>query len=354
MFGHRLPRRLNEVLSKFGRRLGFILSFAAFTTSCKPVIAGDRIDLPGSSPGIGFDDLRYSSVLHRVLVPAGRSGHLDLIDPERMTVTAIGGFSATADFDGGHDEGPTSVDEDNGFLFVTDRTSRKLVVVDSRTNAIVGSTALAAGPDYIRFVPATRELWVTEPDSSQIEVFTVSNALPPVPAHAASIPINNGPESLVIDAKRGLAYTHRWQSTTVALDIKTRAVVGEWANACAGSRGIALDEAHGFLFAACSEGTTSVLDVDHGGRILSSVAQGKGFDVMGYSPALGHVYLAGSACRCLVTLGVSAAGRLSFLGRQDAPNDTHCVTADDVGHAWICDPNHGALLRVTDRFPASW
>jgi hypothetical protein len=199
----------------------------------------------------------------------------------------------------------------------------------------------------------TRELWLTEPGSSQLEIFSVPDAMPPMPAQVASIPVSNGPESLVIDEKRGRAYTHRWQKATLVLDVKTRAVVAEWPNGCASSRGIAIDEARGFLFAACLEGTTSVLDVDHDGRILSSVAQGSGFDVMGYNAALGHVYLAGSSCECLVTLGVSAAGKLSFLGRQDAPSDTHCVTADDVGHAWVCDPKHGSLLRVTDSFPAT-
>jgi DNA-binding beta-propeller fold protein YncE len=316
-------------------------------------LAGDHVGLPSSSPGIGFDDLRYSSTLHRVLVPAGRSGRLDLIDPDRMTVTEIAGFSATPEFSGGHDDGPTSVDEAQGFLFVTDRTSKALDVVDTRKSAIVGAVPLGAQPDYVRFVASTRELWVTEPDSSQIEIFAVPAALPPLPAHVASIPVANGPESLVIDAKRNRAYTHRWQSTTVVLDVETRTAVAEWPNGCKASRGIALDEARGFLFAACSEGTTTVLDVDHDGKVLSSIAQGSGFDVMGYNAALGHVYLAGSACQCLVTLGVSAAGKLSLLGRQDAPLGTHCVTADDVGHAWVCDPKHGSLVRVTDVFPRS-
>jgi DNA-binding beta-propeller fold protein YncE len=349
------PRRRGEAFAIRCRPLGLALGLAAgaFTASCKSTVAGDQVNLAGASPGIGFDDLRYSSALHRVLVPAGRSGRLDLIDPERLAVTEIGGFSATPDFSGGHDDGPTSVDEGGGFLFVTDRTSRKIDVVDPRTNAILGAVSLGAEPDYVRFVPSTRELWVTEPGNSQIEIFSMPDTMPPVPTVASSIPVVNGPESLVIDAKRGRAYTYRWQSTTVVLDVTTRAVVEEWPNGCASSRGIALDEARGFLFAACLEGTTSVLDVDHGGHVLSSVAQGSGFDVMGYNPALGHVYLAGSACECLVTLGVSAAGKLSFLARQDAPSDTHCVTADDVGHAWVCDPKHGSLVRVTDSFAST-
>src|SRR6516165_657775 len=106
-----------------------LLASIIFTSGCGSP-PGDRVDLPGASPGIGFDDLRYSATLHRVLVPAGRSGRLDLIDPDRLTVSEIGGFSATADFSGGHDDGPTSVDEGDGVLYVTDRTSRKIVVVE--------------------------------------------------------------------------------------------------------------------------------------------------------------------------------------------------------------------------------
>jgi hypothetical protein len=344
-----------EARSLVGRCFGLALCLVsvAASSSCKSTRVGENIVLPNASPGIGFDDLRYSISLHRVLVPAGRSGRLDLIDPDRLAITEIRGFSATPEFGGGHDDGPTSVDEGNGLVFVTDRTSRKIDVIDTRTSAIVGAVSLGAGPDYIRFVAPTRELWVTEPDSSQLEIFSLPDAPPSVPSRVASIPVANGPESLVIDAKRGRAYTHRWQKTTVAIDVKTRAVVAEWPNGCTSSRGIALDEARGFLFAACLEGNTSVLDVDHGGRVLSSITAGSGFDVMDYNAKLGHVYLAGHTCRCFVTLGVSADGKLSLLGRQDAPADTHCVTADDVGHAWICDPRHGSLLRVTDSFPAT-
>ena len=51
--------------------------------ACTPALAGTphSIELPGGKPGIGFDDLQYSARLGRVLVPAGRSGTLDLIDP---------------------------------------------------------------------------------------------------------------------------------------------------------------------------------------------------------------------------------------------------------------------------------
>jgi len=335
--------------ARFGRLLGL-----AFTiTACASSPTGQRVALPSGETGIGFDDLRYSPSLHRLLVPAGRTGTMDLVDPDTLAVTSIPGFGAVGNYSGSHDDGPTSVDEGNGVLYVTDRTTGKVDVVDPAAGRIVASASLVSGPDYVRFVKATNELWVTEPGSDQVEILTLGADPTVPPAHAAVVAVTNGPESMVIDNKRGRAYTHRWQATTVAIDLASRAVVAEWQNGCAASRGIALDEERGFLFASCSEGTTSVLDVANNGRLLSTLARGSGFDVMGYSPKTGHLYLAGSSCGCLVTLGVSAQGALSFISRVAASGSTHCAVADDAGHAWWCDQDRGSVWRVADGSPPS-
>jgi hypothetical protein len=65
------------------------------------------IALPDGTGGIGFDDLCYDPTLDRLLVPAGRTGKLDLVDPQTLVVTSISGFSAQPRFSGGHDEGIT-------------------------------------------------------------------------------------------------------------------------------------------------------------------------------------------------------------------------------------------------------
>jgi DNA-binding beta-propeller fold protein YncE len=321
--------------------------------ACSSDPDGTSVPLPDGSPGIGFDDLRWSPSLRRVLAPGGRSGNLALVDPDTAAVTAIGGFSKDGSFDGGHDFGATSVDEGRGFLFVTDRTAQELVVVDPRTNAIAARAPLAAEPDYVRYVAKTDEIWVTQPSAAAIEIFSLAKEGVPVPSHAYAIPVDNGPESLVVDQTNGRAYTHRWQEKTVVIDVASRATVAEWPNGCAASRGLAIDEQRGFFFAGCNEGTTSVIDV-RDGHVLSTIARGAGFDVIGYSPSLGHLYLAGSMCKCLLVLGVSKAGQLSLLDRYDAPGGTHCATADDRGHAWVCDPDGGRLLRVDDTRPASF
>src|SRR5258705_13990772 len=95
-----------------------------------PADAPAAIALPGGEDGVGFDDLRYSRKLGKVLVPGGRTGRLYLVDPTTSSVTSIPGFSTVKEFAGGHDDGITSVAEGAGLLFVTDRTSLDLSLID--------------------------------------------------------------------------------------------------------------------------------------------------------------------------------------------------------------------------------
>lgn len=308
------------------------------------------VPLPGGAGGIGFDDLGYAAQLGQVLVPAGRTGNLDLVDPKILTITTIAGFSAQERFGSGHGDGTTSVDAGRGLLFATDRSKMLLDVVDPAAKTIIGSASVSSAPDYIRYVALTNELWITEPDNEQIEVFTLPTGKTPMPVHSAFIAVKGGPESLVIDGTRGRAYTHLWVGTTVAIDLKTHAIVGQWPNGCRDSRGIALDEKQGFLFAGCSEGKAVVLDVKADGRQLSSLNVGSGVDVISYNSTLNHLYLPGASSATMGILAVSANGKLSLLGTADTASGAHCVTADDLGNAWVCDPDHGQLLLIKDPF----
>jgi hypothetical protein len=309
---------------------------------------GAPIPLPGGDAGIGFDDLRFSARLGMVLAPAGRTGNLDLVDAATGAVVPIGGFSSATAFHGGHGEGTTSVDEGRGLLFAIDRTALLLDVVDPGARAIVSSAKLASSPDYVRWVERTGEIWVTEPDSDRLELFSLPPGGAPAPEHVAFIPVPGGPESLVIDGTRGRAYTHLWKGATVAVDLAQRRVVATWKNGCAGWRGIALDESRGWLFAACADGTVVVLDASHDGAELSRLRVADGVDIIAYDPARSHLYVPGGDSATLAIVGFSTAGALSLLTSIRTVSDTHCVTTDGRGAIFICDPARGQLLRFVD------
>ena len=273
---------------------------------------------------------------------------LDLVEPDTGAVVAIDGFSKSGDYSDGHDFGATSVDEGEGLLFVTDRTSRTLEVLDARAGTPLASVPVSASPDYVRWVAVTDELWVSEPANAQLEIFALDGGTQP--RSVALVPVENGPESLVIDGARGRAYTHHWQGSTIGFDLRTRERIGEWPNGCASSRGIDVEPEHGWVLAGCSEGTLSILDPERG-AIIDTLSAGAGYDVLGYARTSRHVYLAGSSCRCLSVVGLGPTGKLDFLGRFDAPAGTHCAVADDHGHAFLCSPHRGELERFDDPFP---
>jgi SAM-dependent methyltransferase len=311
------------------------------------------VAVPNGAPGIGFDDLRYASDLHRVLVPAGRSGALALVGGSSASVSVITGFSSAPTYDGGHDFGATSADAREGLVFVTDRTAQTLSLVDPAKMSILSSTPLASGPDYVRWA-GKDQIWVTEPDREQIEVFRlVTKEQPPKATPVATIQVAGGPESLAIDATRKRAYTHLWAGATVAIDLATRGIVETWPNGCGGSRGIALDEPAGFLLVGCAEGAAVVLDVKNHGAIISKLSQGDGVDVIDFNPQLSHLYLPGAKSASLAILGVSAQGELTLLGTFATAPGAHCVAADDQGNAFVCDPSGGRLLQIKDSYPAS-
>jgi DNA-binding beta-propeller fold protein YncE len=324
--------------------LGMLAASAAITPTPLP--------LPGGEGGIGFDDMGFAASLRKVLVPAGRSGNLDLIDPETKQVTAIGGFSRRSAFGGGHGQGVTSADEGRGLLFATDRDAKKLQVIDPKARSVVATAPLASGPDYVRFVSTTNEVWVTEPGAARIEIFSLPPEGEPKPTHADFIAISGGPESLIIDNTRSRAYTHLWTDTTIAIDLKSRKVAARWKNGCKGSRGVAMDDARGFLFVGCDEGKLSVLDLATGAQ-LGQASSGDGVDIIAYNSQLAHAYLPGEESASMAIIGISTKGAATVLGTVKTAEGSHCAATDDRGNAYICDPSAGRLLLFKDSFPGS-
>jgi hypothetical protein len=345
---------MKKSISFFLGNAVLVLTLIAFGFALGHLVQSDEtksnlsIPLPEGAAGIGFDDIQYSPVLNRVLIPSGRTGKVNLLDPQSVKVTSITGFSAEKNYKGGHGEGVTSISEGMGLLFITDRSSLKLDVVDPSSKAIIASASLASSPDYVRFVSMTNEIWVTEPENDQIEVFAFSDKQKS-PLHSGFVQITGGPESLVIDHARGRAYTHLWQGKTVAIDVKSRAVVATWSNSCKGSRGIALEETKGILFIGCSEGKAVSMNTNDG-KIISSLNSGSGVDIIDYNPILRHLYLPGATSGTMAIINVSSTGALSLLGTTPTISGAHCVTSDHARNVYVCDPHHGKILIIQDKY----
>jgi DNA-binding beta-propeller fold protein YncE len=323
------------------------LLFAAAPATLSPLA------LPGVDGHVGFDDLRFSAELHRVLVPAGRTGRLELVEPGKHQVAEIAGFSASRGSGRGHGEGTTSADAGEGLVFASDRTQRTVVVADPMARRVIARAKLGGGPDYVRWVGPTHEVWVTEPGEKVIETFRVEGSAPPRLTRTGTIEVPDGPESLEIDPGRRRAYTNTWHGETIAIDLESRGIVGRWKNGCKGSRGLAVDVERAFVLVGCDEGEAVLLDAGHGGKVMGRAPTGDGVDIIAYDGRLSHLYVPGGEAADLTVIGVTGAGALDVLGKVETARDAHCVTADDLGDVYVCDPARGRLLTFRDPFPAS-
>lgn len=328
--------------------------WSAAALAAAPVHPSESITVPAGDAGVGYDDLQYAPRMKRILVPAGRTGRLVLIDPATKKVTAFAGFTSVSSYRGGHGEGTTSAAEldQPGFVVATDRGAKALRVVDTRTGKVGEPMTLAANPDYVRVVSSRNEVWVTEPGGKQIEVLHVDGS-PPRLSHLATIPVPDGPESLVIDTARSRAYSHTWKDESYAIGLGTRKIVATWANGCHGSRGMALDSKRGLLFTACAEGKVTVVD-SATGKVVSSAATGPGVDSIGYSAALGHLFVPSGGAAELWTYAVAAGGELALLGKVPTARDAHTVAIDsDSGALFVGTPDRGDVLVIRDAFPSA-
>ncbi len=303
------------------------------------------IAIPGGHAGLDLDDIAFVPALDRIVVPAGQTGRLLLIDPANLATSEIGGVTAAAAGGSMPPDAPTtSVSYGDGYLFASNHAPTQVVVIDAHGGKVVDRTSLASEPDYVRFQAAGNEVWVTEPHAKQIQVFRFSTQPTPALTAVATIAVPGGPESLVFDPARHRAYANLWRGETVAIDTRSHALVAHWQNGCTGSRGLALDEAHAHLFVGCSEGKVVALDVAHGGRQVASAAAGEGIDIISYSPALHRLYVPAGKSANLTVFDVTATGKLAPLGNWPAAAHSHCVADDDHGTAFVCDPRAGKVL----------
>lgn len=296
------------------------------------------VELPGATGKIDFDDIVYSSRLQRVLVPARESG-LYLVEPDTGTATRL---PATGDV--------ASADEGRGLLFLADRSEHNLTVVDPADGAVLSSVSTSAPPDYVRYIPATGELWVTEPGASPsgIEIFALVEAPLPAARRVGFIAVPDGPEGFVMSPSRGTAYTHAG-SDLVAINVATRAVTGRWVTGCEGTHGFPqIDERRGFALASCADnGGVVLLDLDDG-RQLDRYEVGGGEALPASADSADHFYVRSDPGTTIATLQPSNDG-LTLVHEVKVPENGHCLTADNRGHYWTCDSDHGRVLRFDDR-----
>ncbi len=339
------------------------------------------VDLPFGQTKISFNEILYDSRLEKVIVPAAETGALALVDPVTKNAQVIEGFtSRNGQTETASRIGATSAAVAKGLIFAPDQAARKINIINPETGQIVGSAGTVDAPEYIRFVSATNEIWVTEPEGQQIEIFKLSSEQPPKLNKSTSIKVPDGPVGLLIDRTRGLAFTNQpTVGATAVIQVITHNIIFNWGNGCSKARGMAIDEEAGFLFVACNEGKVVMMDINHNGAQITSQSYGGDINLIAYNPQKKHLYLPSGASAIVAIFAIVDSSTLPTpttspkatpttegeaatpvpaspfilkrLGTADTALKASCITTDDQANIWVCDRNKGRLFLIHDSFP---
>jgi DNA-binding beta-propeller fold protein YncE len=314
------------------------------------LVGATSIVLPGGPP-VGMDCLAYDSANHRVWVPAGNTGNVDVVETGSGKLTAVGGFpTAPSARPGRPNMGPSSATVGDGVIWVGNRANNQICAIDARSLEKRACVQLASMPDCLAYVAPTHELWVTTPRDQTLTIVDVGGKTPGTPV---SIKMTGAPEGYAVDGPRGLFFTNlEDKDQTLAIDIKTRKVSATWAPGCGteGPRGLAVDPTRGLLFVACTDGAVA-LDLAHEGKIVGRLKTGGGVDNIAYDPGRKTLLLAAGKDAKLTFVRVADSGALTLVQATDTAAGARTVVVDDTGTAYVADSPGGRLLVIKPGAP---
>ena len=314
-----------------------------------PAHAVHFIALPGApSEGVTMDYLAYDRAHHRVWVPAGNTGSVDVVDVTSGRVTRLEGFP-TAEMERNGTRrtiGPSSATVGDGLAYVGNRADSSVCAVEAQSLRMGPCLKLESPPDALAYVAATKELWVTTPRDRSIAIIdaAASGAL----TWKTKIRLVGAPEGFAVDDTRGVFFTNlEDKDRTLGIDVRRREIIGTWLPGCGedGPRGLAIDRGFDFLLVACQD-RVMVLDVGGDGKRLSTIDVGDGIDDIGYVESRRELYVAAARAAKLTIARLEPRGVLTTLAVvPTAPGARNAVATED-GTAYLTDSPEGKILVV--------
>lgn len=310
--------------------------------------AATPIALPGATGAVGLDYLAVDRTRGRVWVPAGETGSVDVIDEATGKITRIEGFPTKERDNHGAKRvvGPSSATVGEAHVYVGNRATSDVCAVDAVKLTRGACVVLPSSPDGLQYVSATKEVWATTPRDKSITVIDAS--APDKLTIKSKITLDGAPEGYAVDQARGIFYTNLEDANkTVVLDVKEHHVAATWEPRCGsdGPRGLALDEAKGWLFVACTD-HVQVLDAGHSGAPLSQLATGAGVDNIDYLAARGQLYVVSGKTATFTVAHAEGKGVLTLVATTPTAPGTRVVVAGRDGTAYVADGQQGRVMML--------
>ncbi|HYV47565.1 MAG TPA: hypothetical protein VFA20_22055 [Myxococcaceae bacterium] len=330
--------------------LALLLSLSCVTTPAKPTAAVMRaLKLPGApADGVGLDYLAYDPVRHRVWIPAGNTGRVDVVDTRTGTLEEIPGFATREVERNGKKRtvGPSAAAVAGDAVFIGNRGDSSVCAFDAVTLAKKGCLALASTPDALLWISSRKELWVTTPRAKGISVIDAAD--PAALRLQTQLTFEGEPEGFSADEGRSRVFTNlEDKDRTLTIDLASRRTINDWPSGCGegGPKGLLIDPALGFLVVACPA-SLEVFDAGHGGAPLSTLDTGDGVDSFDYLAPSHALYVGAARAASLTVARLDAQGHLTAISRVPTAKGARNPVVTEDGTAYLTDALEGSVLVV--------
>ena len=222
--------------------------------------------------GEGGYDYVYADVEGRRLYiprPGQTSGRITVFDLDRL---ALVGEIPNANARGVAVD-PTSL---HGF-----GSSKPVTMWDSKSLALITTIAVDGRPDGIMFDPFNERVWVFSHVAPNATVIDAKDG-----SVVGTVDLGGAPEQAASDGKGHVYVDIEDKDKIAVVDAKALKVTGQYdlAGKCGGPGGLALDEKHHILFAACHDPAVMAILSAEDGKIITILPIGKGVDGAGFNP----------------------------------------------------------------------
>ena len=209
----------------------------------------------------GWDYLLADPGVHRLYVT--HNSRVEVLDTQSgKAVGAISGLKGTHGI---------ALDDTGQFGYISDGGADAVVVFDCKSLAIVATIPAGTNPDGITFEPVTRTVWAFNGRSNNVTVIdTASRSV------VSTIALPGKPEFPQPDGQGHVFVNIENKNSIVALDSSNKVLTATWKlSTCESPSGLAIDRAHGRLFAVCDEKKMAVVDTQTGKQIgTASIGDG--------------------------------------------------------------------------------
>jgi hypothetical protein len=277
------------------------------------------------------------------------AGSLDVLDIASGAITKVEGFKTVEKDSKGKKRvfGPSSAAVGDGVVYVGNRATNEVCVVDTKSLKRGSCVTLPTPIDALAYVASAKEVWVTTPSDSSL---TVLDAVKPATLKKKLIIKTPGEtECSAVDDAHGVFFTNlEDKGSTLVIGIKDHKIRSTWNAACSsdGPRGVASDPDRGFIFVACTD-HVQVLDAAHDGALLGKIDTGAGVDNIDYLPSSGNLIVGAGKAAKISVLHIDDHGTPTLVATGNTAAGSRNAVADANGNVYLPDPANGAILVLS-------